>query len=153
MKIVRKEIWTSDGVCHHSDVIIGYSNCSNEWGTVSSFFCGDLSGSFYGFGRNMETQIRSYIDFSSNNVQEHFATSVELNLIPPDFDEDDYFRNPEVWENYELKSIQIPDDTNGFVLHIAPRDYVRIEAKRTELFVLVDDVGNEISLDRLVLRD
>ena len=146
MKIIRKETWISENTCSN-DTIISYFNSSNEWITIKLGECSELSGDFYGFGKNRKIPTKSSIEFIPYGGG---LNSSDLDLFPPDYDEEEYFKNPEIWDNYELKSIKIPKNTCVIQLQIAPGDTICINAKRKEDFVLVDDNGNEIPLENLL---
>ena len=69
----------------------------------------------------------------------------DLSPFPPPYEE--------LTDDWEDVPIPIPPETQFITLRIAPNDIVRVEGNMTEEYVIVDDAGNEISLDRLVLRD
>ena len=69
----------------------------------------------------------------------------DLSPFPPPYEE--------LTDDWEDVPIPIPPETQFITLYIAPNDRVCIEGNMKEEYVIVDDAGNEISLDPLVLRD
>lgn len=53
-------------------------------------------------------------------------------------------------EIQSAQAVQIPPHTQYIWISIAPGDWVSIEANQREEFILLDDNGNEIPLDRLL---
>ena len=149
MKIIQKEIWSDDSITG-DDTIIGFSNNTPDYITLRIGECSGISGKFYGFCKKQKMPI-SHVIFSPRT--EYRDYSINLDIYPPDYDEIEYFKHPERYKNYKLKSIEIPNGTCIIQLVVVPYDEVMIQAKRKKEFVLVDDNGNEIPLDQLLCRN
>ena len=159
LKIAKNIILSAEG----RETLFFFTNPSSTGAlTVVLFNAHSITGDLFAFGelKYASGTPQSSINFrawgSSASDSAHFTERNwprdedgnviyrDLSPFPPPYEE--------LTNDWEDVPIPIPPETQFITLRIAQNDTVEIKANMKEEYVIIDDAGNELSLDQLLGR-